>query len=71
MSATGRDWEPVLARLTRARHKTKIALDQIESTIVDVCEAESESLILTDVKHARRELDMAVGLLLELTRGQL
>ena len=71
MSASGRDWEPVVARLYRARHAVTQAQAELDAALLAVCEGEDDQDTLPMVNRARRRLDTAVGLLMELTRGRL
>ena len=71
MSVTGQDWEEALGRLARAHRKAKSAADSLDAAVQGVVDALPEKLILDMCKEARRDLDMALGLVQSLTRGQL
>lgn len=71
MAASGHDWEPVVARLYRAKRSAERAVAELDMALEVICDGQTDEFSLPAVKSAARRLDMACALLRDLTRSQL
>lgn len=70
MSASGRDWEVALGRLTRARFKAAAGLEMIDLAQIQLVAGDDDSTVLNACQTARHELDMASALLRDMGVSQ-
>jgi len=70
MGASDSDWEPVLARLTRAQRRAQRAVERLDAAIDGVVDGEEDALILRAVKESQLDLQFSLGQLDELVRSQ-
>ncbi len=70
MSASGKDWDVVLGRITRARIKALLGVEALQRAESQLVEGDDDAALYATCKAAAHHLDMAVALLRELTRAQ-